>query len=199
MKTISLLVVVAALALIPSAAWAGQVDCMTATCDFNGLTAIDTVSGVMSPTSGAWAANFTENVYQNGSGVYIYVFELQITSITPGDSISSVSTGLGSSALNLFGSALNYGFVTNVSTGSGSFNFTPSTLQVNNLSGMTTTGATLEFYAESTLPPAAGTFNALDGGIVQTGSLDPAPEPGSLSLLGTGLLAMGGFLRKKLV
>jgi hypothetical protein len=39
----------------------------------------------------------------------------------------------------------------------------------------------------------------LRNGIVSSGEVPPVPEPGTLTLLGTGLIAAAGFLRRKKV
>ncbi len=41
-------------------------------------------------------------------------------------------------------------------------------------------------------------FDELKGKTCVTGSPSPVPEPGTLTLLGTGLLSLGGFVRRKL-
>jgi hypothetical protein len=39
----------------------------------------------------------------------------------------------------------------------------------------------------------------LRNGIISSGEIPPVPEPGTLTLLGTGLIAAAGFLRRKVV
>jgi hypothetical protein len=39
----------------------------------------------------------------------------------------------------------------------------------------------------------------LRNGLVSSGEIPPVPEPGTLTLLGTGLIAAAGFLRRKVV
>jgi hypothetical protein len=198
--TVFLFVMVVALAFAPAVAWAGQTDCTLASgpsqCAFAGMTPYAQITPTVIGNS-TWTGTFSENVYHQGS-TYIYVFEIHVATITAGDSLSLFQTGAGSNPnlKSYFDQNLNYGRVTDVSgSASGTFQF-GSTLELRNLQNMTA-GATLEFYAESTLAPGAGTFNATDGTQTSTPSLDPAPEPASLTLLGTGLLALGFGLRKR--
>ena len=130
---------------------------------------------------------------------YTYVYEINDKGTTPfGISIAGVTS-------QAFDGNLNWGTVGGPAflgvatfTGDLTFRFSP-----NLPSGTTTT-----IYAQSTQGPLDALFGA-SGGFGFFGSTDSlgpgadaplanAPEPGTLLLLGAGLLGGGGFLRKKL-
>src|SRR5215472_18986580 len=83
------------LAVQAQSAWASDTDCTGAGCTFfSGLVASAGPTAV--GPSAVWTGSFSENVYLS-SGVYTYVFDLSLSAMKTGDSISSISTGLGAS------------------------------------------------------------------------------------------------------
>ena len=148
--------------------------------------------------------SYTEQTYENASGVWTYVFDF--TSSV--NSTNAFSTGLGSlgSHVDTFDSTLAYGNVTDMSTGGGTFSFSfdtgvPSTLTILMGIGLST-GETAEFYGQASTPPGAGVFSALDGGAHNGPAVDPSspvPEPSSsaLFLAGAAVLLVGLFLKRK--
>src|SRR5580700_7455631 len=100
-------------------ALASDTDCPPSACAFFGGGLVASIpSTSMSPPSHLWTGSFAESVYLLG-GVYTYVFDLQLTAVSPGESIFSITTGL---AGGHFDNTLNYGVVF---TGGTSPNTTP--------------------------------------------------------------------------
>ena len=61
--------------------------------------------------------------------------------------------------------------------------------------GATVDGATIQL----TVNTGTGFFNGVTGAKISSGDTNVAvPEPGTLGLLGTGLVGIGGMLRRKL-
>jgi hypothetical protein len=193
-----------ALAMAAQPALASDTDCPPSLCTFFGGVLIAAIpSHSVGAAGGEWTGSFSEQVYLSG-GVFTYVFHLTLTALLPGESVSAISTGLGGGR---FDSTLDYGVVF---LGGLPPNTTPP---VDDLTGFTfggfgatirsfpsnmdTVGNTYEFYAQSKAGPDIGQFNVQNGGNTKIASLDPAPEPGTMLLFGTGLLSFAGILRRR--
>jgi hypothetical protein len=188
------LLALACLSLGTTAASAGDVDCGFAACNF-GVQVGGTVTTALSTAE--FTALAEANVYQNGS-IFSYVYTVHVTSPV---SLSQFTTS--SLGKDLFSSALNFGIVPDLSGGGAddtSFNFGSSSLQVD-LTGVGGQGPNkLTFYAQSVLPPGAGTISAQDGGTSNFGTTvdpGPVPEPSTMLLLGSGLIGVGTFFRRR--
>jgi hypothetical protein len=196
-----------ALAMAAEPALASDTDCPPGLCAFFGGVLIAAIpSHSVGAAGGAWTGNFAENVYLNiVTGVFTYVFDLKLTALGPGESVSAISTGL---AGGHFDSTLDYGVVF---TGGilppttppvddfnpPGFTFSGFGATIRSLpSNMDTVGNTYEFYAQSKDRPDVGQFDVQNGGNTLIPSLDPAPEPGAMLLFGTGILAFAGILRR---
>jgi PEP-CTERM motif-containing protein len=106
-------------------------------------------------------------------------------------------TGNGSNGVpsgTLFTGTFSGPVIWTMTTNNGTHNYTLT----GNLSGTTASGySTFGVYVQLTINTGKGFFNGsknIAGGITNV----VVPEPGSLSLLGTGLIAIGGMIRRKL-
>jgi hypothetical protein len=192
----AVVVVLACIVLSAMPAYAGDID----VANVSGFGAsVASASGTSSTAN--WSGAITENVYLS-SGVYTYVFQFAMTTLQGSPSIKSITTAT-NPALDLFNNTtLNWGVVTGQTSGGvddSGFTFNPDSLLANIPAGELVDKKQFTFYAQSTLPPAPGSTSGQDGGGGTTANtLDPnVPEPSTLLLLGSGLIGMGGFFRRR--
>ncbi len=194
-------VALACLVLSAMPAYAGDVDVAT-TGGFGALNATLTPNTTISE-AGNWTATVSEQVFLSG-GIYTYVFTL--ANAGPVGLTAASTATLGTPNVDNFSSSLNFGVVTGSTTSGVDDNgitFNPNSTAVTFVTtgsgNVLPAGDKITFYAQSTLPPAPGSFSGENGGTGNPGpSLDPAvPEPSTLLLLGSGLIGMGGFFRRR--
>jgi len=198
-----------ALALGTQPAHAGDADCSSCSIFSGTLQSLYNITDA--PISGSdWTGTFSERIYLDpGTGVYSYVFDFHVT--TAGTDVFTNSTGVGQPqpGANYFDTVgLNYGVVTAggpltpTSGGVDDTGFTPIALPGTSATLKTgsnvSVGQNFEFYAQSMGTPGDGEFTFQDGGVSETNSFDPTPEPRSILLFGTGFLTLAFLLRRRL-
>ena len=136
-------------------------------------------------------------VYQNPSGVFTYIYKLLPSGLPTGVSLDTFTVAY------VFGTTLAAGYATDASFTSAGAMVTGIDTTGNfswRLSGLTN-AKSIGVYAQSTIGPSVlGRAFAIDSdvasGVVPVPM--PAPEPGTIVLLGSGLLGMGNLLRRSL-
>jgi hypothetical protein len=150
-----------------------------------------------------------------GDGVYTYVFTIANSPLSLVPLSQFTTATLGVPNVDNFVSSLLFGVITGaafttpgVDDGSGGCTAGGFCFGTNSLTLLPTIptdvghlpkGDKITFYAQGPAP-APGTFGAQDGGTNSfVPSLDPllTPEPGSILLIGTGLLMLGMFFRRR--
>lgn len=127
--------------------------------------------------------------FDEGSGVYTYVFGITVHATN--NVTSGISFGGDWDTID-FPADLNYGIV---GAGLANFLFTSDFFRASFFDDPLSNGESITLYAQSFRPPIIFSGDSLDGG-------DPAPfgeahgpsvpEPGTLVLMGSGLLLLGG-------
>lgn len=188
---------IAGLAMAAHPAVASQVNCTTSRAVCFGTSVSGPLSFVLSTPD--WTASGTSQAYVSGS-TYSYVYDL--STYTPTRSAISLSqiTTASSGGFDRFNSSLNWGVLTfeTTSPATPTFTFGPSSFIVS-ATNLVPSGDSFSFYAQSLLPPGSGTISAENGGQSNFApAIDPAPEPGSLLLLGLALPVVGETIRRRI-
>jgi hypothetical protein len=188
----SLVALATAIAIAPSA-WADTI--LTPTVGTSSVpagTPLATISGTgVSNGPTPFTVSYSESVYTyNVAGDLAFVYTATDIGGDFFDAFSTVYPGgfAGATVDDISGSGLS-DVVEDITDGSISAEFTP----------IVTGSATTEFvlYTDATTY-GTGTIFFQDGGQAVVAGLVPSPEPGSLFLLGTGLLAAGFMVRRKI-
>lgn len=145
-------------------------------------------------TGGGCGPDGSKAAANNGVDTYLYT-------ITNAGSVQIDQISIGAP----FNSGLNYGFVGTAAT-HGSFAFSGSSLLVNTCVGSPTCvstipnmGNSLMFYGQSVFGPTNVNISGQGGGNSSNGVyIGPSPEPGSIALFGSGLVLLGGVIRRRL-
>ena len=176
----------AALFLAVTAAWAGDIDFDCSLNPADACTGTITKSGSNFSTSGI-------NVY-NDSGPYSSTVPFTLAFNTATGSVSIDGTGI-YAGQDLLGDINSFSVTAGKSTTDLSFTATWPTLPplVQTFLG-SSAGIDSGFVITSSVVTSTKPGEAASGDILIT----PTPEPGSLALFGSGLLAIGGALRRRL-
>ncbi len=145
-----------------------------------------------------------------GASVFSYLYEIDSFKAEP-SSLSQITTATNPGVDN-FDKTLNFGLHEFETTFLGglsaypSFTFGSSSLRVTTTErggDLVQNGESFSFYAQSLQGPVAGSYSAIGGRTsATTDSIDPAPEPGSMMLMSSGILGLvglglGNFRRKR--
>jgi hypothetical protein len=135
------------------------------------------------------------------NGEYTYVY-----SVTPVGSSQPLSQASLGNILGLFLTGnTNFGVVNSLTTAAdqgSTFTLGASSVRVTppmcGPDSCLTVGSTLTFYLQSFGAPGTDTISAQDGGTSAFGNtLGPTPEPASMALFGSGLVFLGGVIRRR--
>ncbi|MEI9977826.1 MAG: PEP-CTERM sorting domain-containing protein [Edaphobacter sp.] len=177
-----------------------------------GNTAPTTVGGVLSTTSGfadsilgTYTIGYTANVWRDAAGTLD--FSYQITSMvdhtTPLDAVTQLSIGLFTPSVLTAVAAVGSG---QAPTSPADLNLASEVLDVSfadNAIGNNDTSQVIWLITDATMY-TYGTFSSQDGSVAQLAGYmpvaptTPTPEPSTFALMGTGLLAAAGAVRRRM-